>query len=283
MTDEDNVIDVEAVEIEESDNLPAVVKTESTHGAASSIEGRDWSTYSRPERRCTAHSSRTGQPCKNAAILGVCRYHGGAAKQIKQAARTRLENAADLMAKELLGIALTADTDSVKLAAVRDALDRAGLRAPSEVVLSQGEPKPWEEVFDGIGGTPPGESPSVASDYDLAGLGRDVADVEISSPPPQPHTDTQTQPPGHTEPRNQGMNPSDSMGSVECAESAGEQDEASSGHESPREGRARQRDREARAQRVQRHITGEDAMRIAAELKREQLALESPHKGYRRP
>ena len=136
MTDDDNVIDAEIV-----DNLPAVIEhPEPTHGDAPPIEGRDWSTYSRPERRCTAHSSRTGDPCKKAAIKGhnVCRYHGGAAPQIKQAARTRLENAADLMAKQLLGIALTADSDGVKLAAIRDALDRAGLKAPSEVVLSQG-------------------------------------------------------------------------------------------------------------------------------------------------
>jgi hypothetical protein len=63
------------------------------------------------------------------------------------------------MAKQLLGIALTADSEAVMLAAVRDALDRAGLKAPSEVVLSQGEPKPYELIFEGIGGTPSGESP----------------------------------------------------------------------------------------------------------------------------
>ena len=42
--------------------------------------------------RYTAHSSRSGQPCKKAAITGmkVCRTHGGAAPQVREAARLRL-------------------------------------------------------------------------------------------------------------------------------------------------------------------------------------------------
>jgi hypothetical protein len=67
---------------------------------------------------------------------------------VKQAARARLENASDLMARELLGIAINGESESNRLAATRDALDRSGLRPPSEVVLSQG--KPYEEIFDDI-------------------------------------------------------------------------------------------------------------------------------------
>jgi hypothetical protein len=162
MSNEDNIIDAETVEVGESDNLPAVIKRQpgkGTYRGDDAIEaqpparedGRDWPHGPTAERRCRAHK-KTGEQCKNAAIQGatVCRYHGGAAKHVKAAARARLENAADLMAKQLLGIAVGAQSEPVKLAATRDALDRAGLKPPSEVVLSQGESAPYEQIFDGI-------------------------------------------------------------------------------------------------------------------------------------
>ena len=87
------------------------------------------------EHRCTAHR-RTGEQCRNPAILGatVCRFHGGAAKQVVHAARVRLQNAADKMARELLGMATIPNvSDSVKITAIRDALDRAGLKPVTAV------------------------------------------------------------------------------------------------------------------------------------------------------
>ncbi|WP_156661581.1 hypothetical protein, partial [Mycobacterium sp. 852002-51163_SCH5372311] len=169
--DDDGIIDAEIVD---SDNLPAVVETYQ-HSEPITKWSEEWWARASPEvqaNRCVAHK-KTGERCRNAAILGatVCRFHGGAAKHVKRAARARLENAADLMAKQLLGIALTADSEAVKLAAIRDALDRGGLKAPSEVVLSQGETKPYETVFDSIGGDPEAAGfPSVASeDYGSAG------------------------------------------------------------------------------------------------------------------
>ena len=69
-------------------------------------------------------------------------YHDGASKIVRQAARNRLDNAADRMAKELLGIATGAESESVRLAAIRDALDRSGIRAPSQVEIGI---KPYEE------------------------------------------------------------------------------------------------------------------------------------------
>jgi vacuolar-type H+-ATPase subunit E/Vma4 len=47
--------------------------------------------------RCTAHSSRTGLPCKRNAIRGgtVCRSHGGAAPQVKAKAAERIEQLLD--------------------------------------------------------------------------------------------------------------------------------------------------------------------------------------------
>jgi hypothetical protein len=79
-----------------------------------------------------------GEQCKNASLAGatVCRYHAGAATQVVHAARIRLQNAADKMARELLGMATDPSvSDSVKLAAIRDALDRAGLKPVTAVDL----------------------------------------------------------------------------------------------------------------------------------------------------
>lgn len=263
--DDPDIIDAEIVE---DDCLPARVEQADTHDAAPPIEGRDWSKYSRPERRCRAHSSRTGEQCKNAAIKGgkVCRYHGGNAPHVIANARARLQNAADLMAQELLGIALTADAESVKLAAIRDALDRAGLRPPSELVLSQGEAKPYETVFDSIGG-----NHSDASDYDSAG---------VAYAPP-----AMVDPTGY--------------GGGTPASYAG--DPPSSADAPPRQGRPRDHDREREPQPRQSarsqsaptprdvHVTGMAAIRMANEANRaagalpDQLAIESPHKRYRRP
>jgi len=140
---------------------------------------RDWPHGPTPERRCRAHSSRTGEPCKNAALKGatVCRFHGGATRHVKAAARVRLENVAELMAKQLLGLALTADSEAVMLAAIRDALDRAGLKAPSEVVLSQSDPKPYEQIFDDIGTGTRAESRAACGlpETDCAPSGYDVS------------------------------------------------------------------------------------------------------------
>ena len=111
----------------------------------------DWSKSPVPDRQCTAHR-KNGDQCKNPAILGatVCRYHGGASKQVVHAARVRLQNAADKMARELLGMATDPNvSDSVKITAIRDALDRAGLKPVTAVDLEVST-KPWEKVFEGV-------------------------------------------------------------------------------------------------------------------------------------
>lgn len=101
-------------------------------------------------RRCRATNAR-GEPCGMWAIKGatVCRMHGGSAGQVKRKAKQRLEEAADRMAKELLNIATSAESEAVKLNAVRDALDRAGLAAKHAVEVEV-DPQPWEQVFAGI-------------------------------------------------------------------------------------------------------------------------------------
>lgn len=81
--------------------------------------------------QCSAHSSRTGEPCKAPAIKGgnVCVAHGGAAPQVRDKARQRLLEAADPLMAELIRLALKADSEAVRASAIKDALDRAGYGA----------------------------------------------------------------------------------------------------------------------------------------------------------
>ncbi|NOQ62529.1 hypothetical protein [Mycolicibacterium fortuitum] len=105
----------------------------------------------RPQvQRCNGHR-RNGNRCQKPAMNGatVCHTHGGATRHVQRKARQRLDDAADRMARQLLKIAESADSESVRLAAVRDALDRAGLKAPTQVDLEVG-PKPFEQIMAGM-------------------------------------------------------------------------------------------------------------------------------------
>jgi hypothetical protein len=111
-----------------------------------------WARSAHPERRCTAHR-KNGDRCKNPARRGtnVCDFHGAKAPQVRRKARQRIEEAADRMACELLKMATDDNVaDSVKLAAIRDALDRAGLAAKTAVEVEVGPPKPYEAILDSI-------------------------------------------------------------------------------------------------------------------------------------
>lgn len=109
-----------------------------------------------PARRCVAHK-KNGQQCRRWAIRGgtVCTHHGGRAPAVKAKARQRLDEAADRMARALLDIAISAESESVRLAATRDALDRSGITAKSAAELPR-EPQAWEVLladvaFGGVG------------------------------------------------------------------------------------------------------------------------------------
>jgi hypothetical protein len=114
------------------------------------VYSEDWWAKHRNENRCVAHR-KNGDECLKAAIRGanVCRFHGGAAGHVRRKARERIELAADRMARELLGLATGAESEAVKLNAIRDALDRGGLGAKAEVSL---ELKPWEQLMGDIAG-----------------------------------------------------------------------------------------------------------------------------------
>ena len=102
--------------------------------------------------KCSAKSSRTGKACQKSPVVdsNVCRFHGGAAPQVKAKARQRIEAAADRMARELLRMAVDQNvSDTVKLAVIRDALDRAGLKPQTEIAVSQ-TPAYEEVIWDAI-------------------------------------------------------------------------------------------------------------------------------------
>lgn len=111
-----------------------------------------WARSLYPERRCTAHR-KNGDQCKNAARLGtnVCDFHGAKAPQVKRKARERLEEASDRLARELLKMAVNPEvSESVRLSAIKDALDRAGVSAKTAVEVEVGPPKPWEQILNGM-------------------------------------------------------------------------------------------------------------------------------------
>lgn len=87
-----------------------------------------------------------GERCKAAPIHGarVCRVHGGAAPQVKKRAAERLMAAADSLMAELLKIAHNPkEPVYVRLTAIRDALDRAGLGAKHATPLQAADDDPW--------------------------------------------------------------------------------------------------------------------------------------------
>ncbi|WP_431233770.1 hypothetical protein ACQ856_03495 [Mycolicibacterium psychrotolerans] len=296
MSDNDNIIDVEAIEIIERDEPLAIEPAMSTHEDSQPLEpdritrsngqtyeakpgrtadGRslnsaavaehDAQLAANEERRCVATNSR-GERCRKFAIYGgtVCKSHGGATRRVVDKARIRVQMAGDRLMGKLIDVAFD-DTKppDTQLRAIRDALDRAGLKPPSEVVLSQGEPRAYETVFDTIGGAP-SESLEESIDYG-----------QNDSPAPA-------------------YNPIDDAPEAEAGEdsaqsAADEQASHSSDPEPPPPSRPRENARDRPRQPPVRHITGEAAIYLANAANREIGALpplrelESPHRRYRRP
>jgi hypothetical protein len=118
--------------------------------------------------------------------------HGGATQAAKAKARKRIEEAADRLARQLLGIAEGAESEAVRLAAVKDALDRAGVQAKTAAAVEV-TVKPFEKVFDAIAGgprnpqpaLPAGESEIVDDDTDTLGaLDVEVEVIDVDDPDP---------------------------------------------------------------------------------------------------
>jgi hypothetical protein len=88
--------------------------------------------------RCTATSKQRGERCKQPAITGgtVCRYHGGAAPQVKAAADKRLE---ELKPKAILTIDGLMDREeypTVQLGAAARVIDWVDGKARESVAVA---------------------------------------------------------------------------------------------------------------------------------------------------
>ena len=152
------------------------------------LSPRDWSISDVPERQCTAHK-RNGDRCKNAAIRGgtVCGYHGGNPPAVKAKARLRLEMASDRLARQLLNMTTDPNVaDPVKLATIKDALDRSGLAAKNAVSVEVGISKPFERVFDSIMAGPRDAQPALAIEDESTPAIEPNGEIlgEFDDPPP---------------------------------------------------------------------------------------------------
>lgn len=100
--------------------------------------------------RCIANNKNGGK-CKRWAIRGasVCGAHGGAAPQVREAARRRLEASVDRLLAALIQIA---EDDSqpaaARVAAIKDALDRANFGTRDNTLTV--ELKPFEQDLDAL-------------------------------------------------------------------------------------------------------------------------------------
>jgi len=94
-------------------------------------------------RRCHAKSKRSHQRCGRAAIRGgtVCNMHGGKTPSTIARAEERLRLLVDPAITGLAELIARADSDSVRLSAIRDLLDRTGykpsvqLNAESDITI----------------------------------------------------------------------------------------------------------------------------------------------------
>lgn len=104
----------------------------------------------KPKVYCSAHSSRTGLPCKRPPMNGlrVCYHHGGATKASREAASRRIMAAADPAAAVLVQMMYDKTAPhAVRVTAAKDLLDRAGLTARQTVDVTL---QPWQGLVDTI-------------------------------------------------------------------------------------------------------------------------------------
>jgi hypothetical protein len=91
-----------------------------------------------PGQQCTA-TNKAGNRCGRWAIAGgmVCPKHGGAAPQVREAARRRLLQHAPMAIRVLHDVARDANAPAAaRVRAAGDILDRAGLKAATEIEVT---------------------------------------------------------------------------------------------------------------------------------------------------
>lgn len=121
--------------------------------------------------RCKGTSrSRDGDQCRRQAIAGsvVCKYHGGAAPQVRRRAAERIMMAADDAASKLVVWMNDEKVDiKVRVDVAKDLLNRAGLGAKNDIKVGI-ELKPWEKLDEDL-------TKDMGIVYDLD----DVIDAEV--------------------------------------------------------------------------------------------------------
>lgn len=97
----------------------------------------DHERSSRGQRAICGKRTRAGKPCQKSPIKGgtVCRLHGGAAPQVKRAAKLRLIELVDPAIATLARIMATSDNEALRLKAADSILDRGGLPKGAQVTI----------------------------------------------------------------------------------------------------------------------------------------------------
>lgn len=117
-------------------------------------------------RQCTARSKQSQQRCKRAAILGgrVCSIHGGKSPRAIKSAAERLAAIVEPALVELARLVVRADSEAIKLAAIKDVLDRAGFK-PKERIEQSGK-LVIEVVYGDDDSASPFEAPALGAASD---------------------------------------------------------------------------------------------------------------------
>lgn len=143
------------------------------------------------KHRCTAHTTGTGERCKNAAIKGgnVCRAHGGAAGQVRRSARQRFNDLVDPMIRithnltdEALAGKLSAQE---RIALIKFIADRTGF-VPGQAVSIEGDVAPWEKAMLAIVRELPPDYEAARQTFGNPLEIEDAVVVEESEPDPTP-------------------------------------------------------------------------------------------------
>lgn len=155
---------------------------------------------------------------------------------------------------------------AVQLDAIKDSLNRAGLKPPAEVVLSQVERAPYEEIFDSI----------TTSSREESRAARGLPPEDGQYGVPVDYLPAQGDVPYPGQPQHQ-TSPAETYGSQPQPE-PGEPDQTDHNTRPCRPPRAYDGTGDGGPARQVHHVTGEAALEQAA-----QLAIESRHKRYPRP
>jgi hypothetical protein len=134
--------------------------------------------------RCSAHTS-AGRPCRKNAIKGmtVCYTHGGAAPQVREAARLRLAFLADPAVRRLAKI-IKHGEDAQALAAIKVVLDRNELFASGVEPPQRGAFQPADTVQTQI--NMPEAKVAEMSDADLKAYDRLLTELKELLPKDEP-------------------------------------------------------------------------------------------------